>query len=194
MNQNQQDNQNASDSPKEGGAHTVTMIVVFLFALVVVGVLLTVNRGNPAQDSSPAEQQASEQQTDGVSSATEVGEGLSEQDIQPNDQGPVESESVSTTDDLPSGIVIDGAEVTSNEEVTYAGETRRNVVLQTSESQSDVFSYYESWIQESEFEIMNASQDEGVLVGSNDNYDISISLEQEAGLTRVNMAYIPLSE
>jgi hypothetical protein len=184
----------AFDNSQTYQTNTVALISLMLFTAAVVGVVLASGGGSILKNNDTNQPKASQKQPQEDAVAVDNTEELSRQDVQPNDQGPVESRSVDTTDDLPLGLVIDGATVISNKEVTYAGDSQRNIALETSQTSSETFSYYQSWFQDNGFKILNSSEEDGFMLGRDDSTDITLSFERQSDATLVNMEYIPLSE
>jgi hypothetical protein len=193
MSDNSQNFDESSGRQKEYETNTTALITITLFTLAVVGVVLAVRGGSMADGDVANQFTASQKQNSQPESGAADNE-VSQQDIQPNDQGPVEPRSLDTTDDLPSGLIIDGATVISNKEVTYAGDSQRNIALETNQPPGEVFSYYRTWFQDNGYEILNSSEENGFMLGSNGTADITLSFDRQGDTTQVNMEYIPLSE
>jgi len=193
MSDNSQNFDKSSGRQNEYETNTTALVTITLFTLAVVGVALAV-RGGSVMERDAANQPTASQKQDGQPESGVANNEVSQQDIQPNDQGPVESRSLDTTDDLPSGLIIDSATVISNKEVTYAGDSQRNIALETSQTPSEAFSYYRTWFQDNGYEILNSSEEDGFMLGSDDTTDITLSFDRQGDTTQVNMEYIPLSE
>lgn len=184
-------NMSTNNNEKEHETHTTALVILVFITAVIVGLVLSMGNGGVVQKGSSGDQSATEQQMDAGTSATGTNGDASGQDIQPED---VETQTVNTTDDFPSGIVYENAEITLNEEVSSSLNTQRQLIMKTSDSKTEVYSYYDEWMQEGEFDVELAKEGEGSLVGRGDEYLLTIGVEKEAGLTNVTVEYVPINE